>query len=75
MGMSRSELKPLIIKYLNEQDFCSMEYEKLRDQFPTAGANFDVCLARMQFIEVEIVSNPAKKNIVILKAPYRTGRK
>ena len=75
MAMNRATIRELVIKYLNEQDFCSMEYEKLRDQFPTAGANFDVCISRMQFVEIEIGVSETKGNIVILKAPYRTRRK
>ena len=70
MSTSRSEIKEKVIKYLNEQDDFRMEYEKLSQQFPDAGANFDVCIGSMDGAEVCV-----KSDIVTLKEQYRSRRR
>jgi len=71
--MNRVTIRELIIKYLNEQDDYSLSYKKLEECFPNVGANFDVCISRMEPFEVSIGKD--SPFIVILNPQYRKRRK
>lgn len=73
MATNRATIKELIIKYLNEQDTFSLPYRKLEKCFILEGANFDVCLDRMENIEIDFQRD--EPFTITLKEPYRNRRK